>query len=56
MITVAGVEIFFDGTRIKAKCKTSSSGASWVGYCKYCQYQCPLRGKLSAEFEEAMRK
>lgn len=54
MVTVAGVEIFLDGERIKVNCKNSGSGYSWVGFCKYCKRTCPLSGKLMVEFEEAM--
>ena len=55
MVTVNGVEVAFEGTRLKAKCKFSSSGSSWVGFCLYCKNECPLKGKPMSEFVEAMR-
>ncbi len=49
-----GVPIYVDGGRIKAKCKNSSSGDAWVGFCKFCKNVCPLAGVPRDELERAV--
>ncbi|MEM2094793.1 MAG: hypothetical protein QXI32_05800 [Candidatus Bathyarchaeia archaeon] len=49
-----GVQIFRDGSRIKAKCKHSSSGDAWVGFCRFCKNSCPLAGVPREELEQAV--
>jgi hypothetical protein len=49
-----GISIFSDGGRIKAKCKNSSSGDAWVGFCKFCKLSCPLAGVPKDELERAV--
>lgn len=48
---MSDVNVFDDRGRWKATCNYSSSGDSWIGFCKFCKNDCTLAGKTQDEIK-----
>jgi hypothetical protein len=48
---MSDVNVFDDRGRLKAVCKFSSSGDTWIGFCKFCKNDCALAGKTQDEIK-----
>ena len=46
------VNVKDDNGRLKADCNFSSSGDSWIGFCKFCKNECGIAGKSQAEIKQ----
>ena len=45
------INIWEDHGRVKTSCDYSSSGDTWIGFCKFCRNDCGLAGKSQEQIK-----